>query len=57
MWEIEYCKHRYDKDLESYLKDGWDPFAVTREDNEDIIWLKKEVKEKTEEPFDFNRKN
>lgn len=42
MWEIEYCAYR-DLALANYLLEGWEPFAVTRENGEDIIWLKRQV--------------
>ena len=43
VWRVKLMPFVY-KPLEDWLNDGWEPFAVTRnQPGEDIIWLRKLV--------------
>jgi len=40
-WELVQCAWRERTRLNSYLKDGWEPFAVSESDAEPTLWLRR----------------
>jgi hypothetical protein len=42
-WQIAQCAWRDTRQLDEYLADHWEPFAVTETDHEPTIWLRRTV--------------
>ena len=40
-WKLAQCAWREKAQLEAYLREGWEPFAVSETDAEPTIWLRR----------------
>lgn len=43
MWELTRRSHTKIEDVESLLKDGWEPFSVSVESTVGYLWFRREV--------------
>lgn len=40
-WKLIQCAWRDRKQLDDYLRESWEPFAVTADESETIVWLRR----------------
>ena len=43
MWQLVRCDYRQGDLLQDWMKQGFEPFAVSQDAYHNVIWLKKEI--------------